>query len=360
MMTQLKAYKKQEPQKAAKVKKLFIAGVGAVGNTLLKQVSRYNGDQNLRILGVCNTRHVQWYDHSPKEYLLNDLLRGPAIDWEEIINKLVSYDEKSVVFVDTTGSHEVAALYLKLLKNKIHVVTPSKLANTQSQETFDLLHYTAAENGVDFLYETNVGAGLPVIYPIKNLIFTGDKILELSGVVSGTMTYLFSELDKGNSFSEAVIQARALGYAEPDPRDDLSGEDVARKFLILARICGLQIERNQLEVESLIPKELQVVDSATFLEKLHRFDSFWMDKLLEANQKGETLRYTGLLKNGKIKVGIESVPKASALGQLNGTNNLICIKSRRYYDQPLIIQGPGAGKEVTAAGVLADILAIFR
>jgi bifunctional aspartokinase / homoserine dehydrogenase 1 len=357
-MTQLKAFKQPVTHKAARVKKLFIAGVGAVGDTLLKQVSRYNGVQNLRVLGVCNTRHVLWYDHTQKEYLLNDLLRGPSIDWEVIINKLASYEDKSVIFVDTTGSQEVASLYLKLLKNKIHVVTPSKLANTQSQEIFDLLHYTAADNSVEFLYETNVGAGLPVIYPIKNLIFTGDKILELSGVVSGTMTYLFSELDKGNSFSEAVIKARALGYAEPDPRDDLSGEDVARKFLILARICGLQIERNQLNVESLIPEELQNVDSATFLEKLHRFDSYWMDKLHLANQKGETLRYTGMLKNGKIAVGIESVSKSSALGQLTGTNNLICIKSRRYYDQPLIIQGPGAGKEVTAAGVLADILTI--
>ncbi len=358
MITQLSAYKKPVTRKASKVKKLFIAGVGAVGDTLLKQVSRYNGEQNLRVLGVCNTRHVLWYEHSQKEYLLNDLLRGPSIDWDVIINKLASYEEKSVIFVDTTGSHEVASLYQKLLAKKIHVVTPSKLANTQSQEIFDLLHYTAAENGVDFLYETNVGAGLPVIYPIRNLLFTGDKILELSGVVSGTMTYIFSELDKGNSFSDAVIQARALGYAEPDPRDDLSGEDVARKFLILARICGLQIERNQLDVESLIPGELQDVDSTTFLEKLHRIDSYWMEKLRQANQKGETLRYTGSLKNGKIRVGIESVSKASALGQLNGTNNLICIKSRRYYDQPLIIQGPGAGKEVTAAGVLADILAI--
>lgn len=358
MMTQLKAYKKPASEKAVKVKKLFIAGVGAVGNTLLKQVSRYQGNQNLRVLGVCNTRHVHWYEHSQKEYLLHDLLRGPELDWDHIISKLASYEEKSVIFVDTTGSHEVASLYMKLLKNKIHVVTPSKLANTQSQETFDLLHYTAADSGVDFLYETNVGAGLPVIYPIKNLIFTGDEIIELSGVVSGTMTYLFSELEKGIRFSEAVIQARALGYAEPDPRDDLSGEDVARKFLILARICGLQIERNQLEVESLIPAELQDVDATTFLENLHRFDTYWNDKLLEASQEGKTLRYTGSLKNGKIIVGIEPVPKASALGQLNGTNNLICIKSRRYFDQPLIIQGPGAGKEVTAAGVLADILFI--
>jgi bifunctional aspartokinase / homoserine dehydrogenase 1 len=357
-MTQLKAIKQPETEKAPNVKKLFIAGVGAVGSTLLKQVSKNGTEKSLRVLGVCNTKHVLWYDHSQREYSLNDLLRAPEREWDTIIRKLASYPEKSVVFIDATGNPDVAELYPRLLQEKIHVVTPSKLANTQSQDQFNNLHYTAGRYGVEFRYETNVGAGLPIIHAIKNLQFTGDKILELSGVVSGTMTYLFSELDKGNSFSGAVLKARALGYAEPDPRDDLSGEDVARKFLILARICGLNIERSELNVESLIPDELKDVDAATFLEKLHQYDEAWKIRLAESAKKGETLRYTGSLKKGKIKVGIESVPTSSAIGQLNGTNNLIRIKSRRYYDQPLVIQGPGAGKEVTAAGVLADILSI--
>ncbi len=357
-MTQLKAIKQPETEQAPKVKKLFIAGVGAVGSTLLKQVTRNGSAKSLRVLGVCNARHVLWYDRSQSEYSLNDLLRGPDKNWDAIIDKLASYPERSVVFIDATGDADVARLYPQLLENKIHVVTPSKLANTQSQEDFNTLHYTAGKNGVEFLYETNVGAGLPIIYAIKNLQFTGDEILELSGVVSGTMTYLFSELDKGNSFSKSVIKARRLGYAEPDPRDDLSGEDVARKFLILARICGLKIERDELDVESLIPEQLKDVDSATFLEELNQYDEIWEKKRTKAAEKGETLRYTGSLKNGKIKVGIESVSTSSAIGQLNGTNNLIRIKSRRYFDQPLVIQGPGAGKDVTAAGVLADILSI--
>ncbi len=357
-MTQLKAFKNPTPQKAEKVKKLFIAGVGAVGNTLLKQVSKYGTEKSLRVLGVCNSKHTLWYDRSQSSYSLKNLLRAPHRDWDEIIEKLSTYEKGSVIFVDSTGSPEVAELYPRFLKNHIHVVTPSKLANTQSQEKFDLLHHCAAENGVQFLYETNVGAGLPLIYAIKNLQYTGDKIIEISGVVSGTMTYLFSELDKGKSFSESVIQARTLGYAEPDPRDDLSGEDVARKFLILARICGLYIERDELEVESLIPQKLKDVNSVTFLEELHKFDDEWKNRLKEANDNGNTLRYTGILKDGKIKVGIQTVPKSSSIGQLTGTNNLLSIKSRRYFDQPLIIQGPGAGKEVTAAGILADILSI--
>jgi len=357
-MSELKVYKKPQDKNSPKVKKLFIAGVGAVGNTLLKQVSRYGTEKSLRVLGVCNSHHLMWYDRVQSSYSLRDLLRAPDLDWERVFQKLTSYEKGSVVFVDTTGSLEIAELYPRLLENHIHVVTPSKLANTQKQDRFDLLHRLAAENGVDFLYETNVGAGLPIISSIKDLILTGDEILEISGVLSGTMTYLFSELDKGGTFSETVLKARRLGYAEPDPRDDLSGEDVARKFMILARICAHQIERDQLEVESLIPKNLQDVDSSTFLERLHEYDEEWKRKCEEAAIKNETLRYVGRYYKGNVEIGIQSVPISSALGQLKGTTNQVSIRSRRYNDQPMVIQGPGAGKEVTAAGVLADLLSI--
>lgn len=337
------------------LKKIFVAGVGAVGSTFLKQVSKKN---TLRTLGVCNSRNVLWFDQTDQEYSLDALQRAPQKEWDKIIRKLSSYEKGSIVFIDATGNPEVAGLYTELLSSGIHVVTPSKLANTQSQDQFDKLHETSRKYDAQFLYETNVGAGLPVIGTLKNLIESGDEIVEINGVVSGTMTYLFSELDKGESFSKTVIKARTLGYAEPDPRDDLSGEDVARKFLILARTCGLRIERDQIEVDSLIPESLKDVDSATFLERLHEFDSDWKKNLELELQNGKTLRYVGSLKDGKIKVGIQSVPKASPVGGLTGTNNLFEIKSRRYLDQPLIIQGPGAGKEVTAAGVLADVLRI--
>lgn len=358
-MSQLKAFKKPEAHSEKKVKKLFIAGVGAVGSTLLKQISAFtpNGN-NVRVIGVCNSKQALWFDRSQQNYSLRNLRRAPNRDWDEIIDKLTSYEKGSVVFVDTTGNLEVSDLYTRLLTNRIHVVTASKLANTQSQQAYDDLHRTARANGARFLFETNVGAGLPIIETIQNLLITGDEIQEISGVLSGTMTYLFSELDQGKSFSKAVINARALGYAEPDPRDDLSGEDVARKFMILARICGIRLEREDLEVESLIPEPLSNVDSSEFLEKLHLFDSHWTEKIDEATKKGHRLRYAGKLKNGKINIGVESVPADSSIGRLTGTNNLIQIKSTRYSDQNLVIQGPGAGKEVTAAGVLADILKI--
>lgn len=357
-MSELKVYKKPLEKKSPGVKKLFIAGVGAVGNTLLKQISRNGTEKSLRVLGVCNSKHLMWYDRTQGNYSLSDLLRAPDLDWDQVIQKLTSYEKGSVIFVDTTGSQEIADLYPTLLNHQIHVVTPSKLANTQNQERFDLLHHAAKENGVEFNYETNVGAGLPIIQTIKSLIQTGDEVLEISGVLSGTMTYLFSELDNGNTFSETVIKARRLGYAEPDPRDDLSGEDVARKFMILARICGHRIERDELEVESLIPEGLRDVDSTTFLERLYEYDEEWIKKSEEAARSGSALRYVGRLYKGKIHIGIQAVPVSSPLGQLKGTTNLISIRSRRYNDQPLVIQGPGAGKEVTAAGVMADLLRI--
>jgi aspartokinase/homoserine dehydrogenase 1 len=167
-------------------------------------------------------------------------------------------------------------------------------------------------------------------------------------------------LEQGVPFSDAIIQARQKGYAEPDPRDDLSGEDVARKFLTLARTLGLKIERDQLEVESLIPVELQDVDQSTFLDRLHKYDSIWNCRIRTAAERGETLRYTGILEDGKITIGIQSVPRNSSLGQLKGTDNLIQIYSEFYNQTPLVIQGPGAGKEVTAAGVLSDILQTAR
>ncbi len=336
-------------------KKLFIAGVGAVGCTLVKQVENH---PNLRILGICNSRHVQWFKNSESRYQWRDLQSAPEKNWEEIIRKIASYKHGSVVFVDATGNSEVCELYPELIRNGVHIVTPSKLANTRSQQAFDRLHQLTEEYNVEFHYETNVGAGLPIINSLQNLISSGDEILQVSGVVSGTMTYLFSELEQGKPFSETVIRARSLGYAEPDPRDDLSGEDVARKFLILARICGLKAERDEIEVESLIPEELRAVSSREFMDRLHEYDASWFDKIDAANRRGDVLRYTGTLENGKIRVGIEPVPKLSALGGLAGTNNLVEFRTKRYSDQPLVIQGPGAGKEVTAAGVLADILKI--
>jgi bifunctional aspartokinase / homoserine dehydrogenase 1 len=357
MMSHLHAIKKSTVpySKPKPVKKVFIAGVGAVGCTLIQQLE---SQHSLKVVGICNSRHVQWFENGEASYRRTELQKAPEKDWNQIVQKLTGYKRGSVIFIDATGSSEVTELYPLLFEKSIHIVTPSKLANTQSQDEFDKLHRLAADHDVEFHYETNVGAGLPVVNTVKSLITSGDEIIEISGVVSGTMTYLFSELESGAPFSETVNKARTLGYAEPDPRDDLSGEDVVRKFMILARICGVRIERDEVSVESLIPEKLRDVDPTQFLEGLKEFDHEWQKRIHNEEKQDRVLRYTGKLADGKISIGIESVPKLSPLGSLSGTTNLITIRTRRYSDQPLTIQGPGAGKEVTAAGVLADILKI--
>lgn len=337
---------------------LFVAGTGAVGQTLLEQLKTADTeDLHFRLLGTCNSQHALWSDHGLEVHPDGlDWSDADKTDWSILTDKLTQSYRHNIIFVDATGSEEVARLYPQLFASGIHVVTPSKLANTFEQSFFDRLQSEAKQNDAYFRYETTVGAGLPVISTLEDLKSSKDEIKKISGVVSGTMTYLFNQLEQGIPFSKAIIKARELGYAEPDPRDDLSGEDVARKFLTLARTLGIKIEREELQVESLIPEELAEVDQSAFLSRLQKNDEYWQQRMLEAQNKNETLRYTGQLIDGKISIGIESIPIDSPLGQLKGTDNLIQIFSKFYNQTPLVIQGPGAGKEVTAAGVLSDIM----
>ncbi|MEX0639185.1 MAG: hypothetical protein WDZ29_02005 [Balneolaceae bacterium] len=340
---------------------IFLAGIGSVGGTLLKLLEKLrHPDLKPELIGVCNSHRVIWKSGGEQNLSPDNLSSGEPMEWQEILRKLRDYHQKPLIFVDATGSLEVASIYLDLLKEGIHIVTPSKLANSRDQAYFDHLQKASGESGAGYLFETTVGAGLPVIRTIRDLLNTGDEIIEISGVLSGTMTYIFDQLEEGQPFSRAVVKARALGYAEPDPRDDLSGEDVVRKFLILARTIGLKIERDEVKAESLIPEDLRDVDSTTYLQSIASYDDEWNQRIRNELESRRTLRFSGTLRDGKIRVGIESVEKKSPLGQLTGTNNLILIRTQRYFDQPMVIQGPGAGKEVTASGVLSDILQIMN
>jgi len=344
-------------EKNRSVVDLFVAGTGAVGETLLRQLKSLDSNSlQYRLLGICNSRKAIWNDRGINLESGVDWSEAETTDWEQLLDHLTAPYRHNLIFVDATGSEEVARLYPELLEKSIHIVTPSKLANTFEQSFFDRLQSEAKKNNASFRYETTVGAGLPVISTIKNLKRSRDSITEISGVVSGTMTYLFNQLEQGISFSDAIVDAREKGYAEPDPRDDLSGEDVTRKFLTIARTLGHKIGREELEVESLVPKDLLNVDRSTFLKRLSKYDQSWSQRIRRARERSKTLRYTGTLKDGEITIGIKAVPKDSPLGQLKGTDNLIQIFSDLYSQTPLIIQGPGAGKEVTAAGVLSDIV----
>jgi aspartokinase/homoserine dehydrogenase 1 len=337
---------------------LYLAGVGAVGGALLDQVTTLDG-RLLRLVGACTRRGSIWSD-APLDV---DAIRthvgtGTGPHWPETLARLEASDHPTV-FVDATGSPEVAGYYERLLGAGVHIATPSKLANTRDQALFDRLR-TLSSNGVHYRYEATVGAGLPVVRVVQDLVATGDRVRAVHGVVSGTLTYLFTQLERGVPFSRAVKQAVELGYAEPDPRDDLSGEDVARKFLILARTAGAQIERDAVDVEALVPDEVQGVPLADLYDALAAQDAAWAARTAEARSHGARLRYVGRFEDGAIRVGIQAVPAHTPLGLLHGTDNLVQIRTDRYADSPLTVQGPGAGAHVTAGGVLADALDIAR
>lgn len=338
---------------------IFVAGIGDVGSTLIEFINNLNHPlYQLNIVGYCNSKKLVW---QPEENPINkEIIAENLIPYQldELIDKLISTDTENLIFADVTGSSHVAKKYLKLLQNNIHIATSSKIANTLSQEYFDALITTSRSNNVLFEYETNVGAGLPIIATIKSLIDSGDEITKITGVVSGTMTFIFNKLQKGIAFSDIIEQAKKDGYSEPDPRDDLSGEDVARKFLILARTCGYKFERSDLEVESLIPSDLEEIELSDFFDNLPQYNNHWKNKNSKALVNNKHLRYVGTFTQNGIKIGIEEVAANSPIGALKGTDNLVQIYTQRYSSNPLIIQGPGAGKEVTAAGLLADIIKI--
>ncbi len=340
---------------------LFLAGIGAVGGTLLQQINELkNSPFSISIVGACNSKKVAWKPdvNSLKESIS---LSKQDTNWDEITDELIQLKNQGVlIFVDATGNEKVARQYAKLLGSGVHIATPSKRANTFSQDYFNQLKKLTKNGAVHYKYETAVGAGLPVISTIESLLDTGDEVTEVSGVVSGTMTFIFNQLQQGVAFSEIVKRAKSDGYSEPDPRDDLSGEDVARKFLILARTCGYSFERDQIRVDTLVPEKLTQLDLSEFLDHLPNYDSHWKNRNSQALVNNRRLRYVGKFSADGIEIGIKEVPSDSPIGGLKGTDNLIQIFTRRYATSPIVIQGPGAGKEVTAAGILADIIAIAK
>lgn len=340
---------------------VFLAGLGTIGGNLLQQIidlEQLPFDMN--IIGACNSRKMIWNDHGiPPSQIMDKLeSEGETTDWKTIIERLSEPQRYRTIFVDATGNNEVASHYADLMETGIHIATPSKRANSGKQSYFNRLKQLKEEELIEYEYETTVGAGLPILNTLMELQRNGDQVTQISGVVSGTMTYVFNELENGNAFADTIAQARELGYAEPDPRDDLSGEDVVRKFMILARTLNQNIERNEIEVTSLVPDDLRNSDVDTFMGDLSNYNDIWKEKMESAAKEDKTLRYVGTLENGNIKIGVETLPKNSPLGQLKGTDNLVQIYTERYSHSPIVIQGPGAGKEVTASGLLNDVIKI--
>jgi aspartokinase/homoserine dehydrogenase 1 len=345
---------------------LYIIGTGAIGSKLLEMISEQK--QNLieqkimlKVCGLCNSRKMVLSDNDLELAAYRDLLNLSPLDsdLQQLTDSIISQNLENSVFIDVTASDAPVRFYNTLLSNNIAVVTANKRANTQSMNEYIQLHQSAKKRNTPFHYETNVGAGLPVINVLQSLINSGDHVSKIEAVLSGTMNYLLSEYDGSKPFSELVKSAKENNYTEPDPRDDLSGMDVARKCLILARECGWEIEESDIEVEPLMSVECaNAKDVPSFFNELENFNVPFQQLYITAKNKGKRLRYVAEIENGKAKVSVVEVDEAHAFYSLRGTENCISLTTKYYQQYPMVIKGPGAGVNVTSAGVLADIVRI--
>lgn len=285
----------------------------------------------------------------------------------KIIEYLSAAPSKAVL-IDNTSSQDVADAYPEVLSKGISIVTPNKKAFSGSYKLWQDIFSASAKSGALVYHESSVGAGLPVISTIKDLVATGDTVTKIEGVFSGTMSFLFNSFaptqGSGGKWSAEVTKAKELGYTEPDPRDDLNGLDVARKLTILARLAGLEVESpTSFPVQSLIPKELESVASGDeFLQKLPEFDSQMEETKNAAEKEGKVVRFVGSIDVAKkeVKVGLEKFDKSHPIAGLKGSDNIISFYTKRYGAQPLIIQGAGAGGDVTAMGVTGDLIKVLE
>ena len=261
------------------------------------------------------------------------------------------------VIIDCTANASVAEQYHQFIAQGAHIITPNKRANSGDLSYYRELRSQADSANKHYLYETTVCAGLPVISTLQDFIQTGDDVISIEGIVSGTLSYIFNQLGEGLEFSEIIQAARDKGFTEPDPREDLNGMDVARKMVILARELGYSINMEDVQVHNLVPKELQDCDVDTFMQELPKFDAQIKAKIQSKLKDLEKAVYVGLIKNdGTVLVDIKAYPPAHPFARLKGTDNMLIFQTKRYNELPLVIQGPGAGADVTAAGVFADLL----
>jgi aspartokinase/homoserine dehydrogenase 1 len=284
-------------------------------------------------------------------------MRGEPLDLEKFAAHARADYIPHTVIIDCTASAAVGESYCAWLKAGIHIVTPNKKANSGPMPYYRALQDAGRTAGAHYLYEATVGAGLPVIQTLRDLRETGDDINRIEGIFSGTLAYLFNVYDGTEAFSSIVRTARQKGFTEPDPRDDLSGMDVARKLIILGREMGLELELSDVEVRGLVPKALEHASVEEFMERLPEFDAAMLTLFNDARKKHEVLRYVGRIDaDGTATVGLTHLDARHAFANIALTDNVVRFATRRYCDNPLIVQGPGAGPEVTAGGVFADLL----
>ena len=343
---------------------VFVIGTGLIGSALIKQIQSHapkleRKNNQVRVIGLSNSRVMKINPEGlDTGNLTKELEAGtePA-DLSKLITRIKELNLPNVTFVDCTASTDVIAHYLPVLKANISVVTPNKKAQTAPYQNYLELKQAASRRGVSFLYETSVGAGLPVISTLNDLLKSGDEIIRIEAVLSGTLSFIFNNYKAGKSFADIVMEAKEKGYTEPDPRDDLNGLDVARKILILSRECGARLELEDVNVENLVPENCrQTKDIAEFFKLLKAQDAFFENMAKSAESDNGKLCYMAVYENGKASVKLNKISSTHPFYNLSGSDNIISFTTKRYCDRPLVVKGPGAGAEVTAAGVFADII----
>lgn len=341
-----------------------------IGSTLLRQIKEQkqktkNNKLAINVVGLANIDTMMF---DGKGIALKNweqkLKKGETVNLEVFVSQMIKMNLPKSIFLDCTASEDIVSLYSKILNAGIAIITPNKKANSGALERYKKLKDLAKKNKTSFIYETNVGAGLPIIHSIQGLVLSGDKVVEIQAILSGTLSYIFntySNTKNSGSFSAIVKDAQKKGYTEPDPRNDLNGMDFARKMLILGREIGRPLELQHVKIDQLLSKScLQAKSIPDFFSRLEEMDKNFEQRKIKAQKNSKVLRYIGKLNNEKISISLQEVGIEHPFFSTSGSDNIISIKTERYNTTPLVIKGPGAGAEVTAGGLLANIIRIMK
>lgn len=346
---------------------IFMIGVGLIGSTLLEQFQkqaaflREKMYLEVNVVALSNSKKMLFDKKGIDLGNWRDSLAEATVpaSLEGFVEQMIQLNLPNSIFVDNTADNTINRLYPDILNNSISISTPNKVAASSEYEAYERLKAIADKRGVWFQYETNVGAGLPVITTVADLVNSGDRIRKIEGLLSGSLSFIFNSFKPGNSFSEIVKEAGKRGFTEPDPRVDLSGKDVARKLLILARESGIKMEANDIEIENILPQAcLDAPDVPAFMKALEANDGHFEKIRNAATEEGKVLRFIATLEGERAFISLQSVGPDNPFYNLSGSDNMIVFTTDRYGERPLVIKGPGAGAEVTAAGVFAEIIRI--
>lgn len=347
---------------------VFYLGVGNIGKTLLAQVQAHedflleNNSLRISVVAITNTKKMLFREEGIPLQEWGELFRTESVaaNLGDFINRVKAMNLPNSVFIDNSASAEVVKYYESIFQSNISIVTCNKLGNSGPYAQYRTFREAVKKYGVDFFYETNVGAGLPVIKTLHDLLVSGDRILKIEAILSGTISYIFNEFRGKRKFHEVVKEAQDKGFTEPDPRDDLSGLDFKRKMLILARDSGYPVEMEEVEIEQILPESCLLAPSiAAFYGELEKNDDHFGQLKKQAEQEGKLLRYIGKLEDGKVSISLTAIDSSHPFYSLSGSDNIIAFTTTRYNSNcPLVVKGPGAGAEVTAAGVFADLVKV--